>query len=326
MATCIPTPTLTLFTTVISTTVVTTFSASVQTLPDTSSTFTTSSCLSTVSAVCVSLSVFTGTTVIPGGVSTVSIPLIITSIITEVDPTSTLFASCLPNPSNTSPPSQPTSSPPLVHSSSHSFSLPSFSPTTFLVTTTPSPTVVTEQESSTLGNGVITVVTVTSTSTPPPSVVLVSTSVVAASQSLASPSQASRSSSVLAPIVGGAVGGFFFLISVVAVVWIILRKCYRPKESGEEEMVFPYPVTRDRDHTRRRLDLTHEPKPYMYGFVGRSTPDAVATTSWNSPPLTSHSRTSDRRPDSATALIGVSSEFTSIGLASSLPTWSGIQF
>jgi hypothetical protein len=66
--------------------------------------------------------------------------------------------------------------------------------------------------------------------------------------------------------------------------------------------VFPYPVTRDRDHTRR-LDLSHESKPYVYGLVGSTTAEEVVTPQ-NSPSLTSHSRTASDGP--ANALIGAS--------------------
>lgn len=58
--------------------------------------------------------------------------------------------------------------------------------------------------------------------------------------------------------------------------------------------MFPYPVTRDRDH--RQLDLNKESRPYSYGHVGR--PSSVPGSS----PSPSH----DGRPDSATALIGAS--------------------
>jgi hypothetical protein len=71
----------------------------------------------------------------------------------------------------------------------------------------------------------------------------------------------------------------------------------------EEDLLFPYPVTRDRDRTHR-LDLAHEPRPYVYGLVGSTTADIV-TTPRNS---MSHSRTaSDGRLDSTTVLIGTSS-------------------
>ncbi|KAH9180432.1 hypothetical protein EDB89DRAFT_1919100 [Lactarius sanguifluus] len=304
MATCIPTPTLTLFTTVTSTTVITTFSTGVQTLPDTTSPIIFSLCLSTVSGTCVSSTVRTETTVIPGGVSTISGPLIITSIITEVNPISTIFASCSPSPSIPSSISPSSSS----QIPSQTSSVSSFTPTTFLVTTTPSPIVVTEESSSTLNNGAVTVITVLSTSTPPPSVVALSTSIVATP----SQSQGSKSSIALAPIVGGAVGGFSFLVIVVVAVWFLLRKCCGSSEGDDDDdIVFPYPVTRDRDHTQD-LDLSHEPKPYVYGLVGGSTRGAAVMAPQSSP---SDSRASDGRPDSATALIGPSSGFASMAMA-----------
>ncbi|KAH9059987.1 hypothetical protein EDB87DRAFT_650994 [Lactarius vividus] len=303
MATCTPTPSLTLFTTVTSTTVITTFSIGVQTLPDTTSTFISSLCLSTVSGTCVSSTVNTGITVIPGGVSTISGPLIITSIITEVNPISTIFASCSPSspiPSSISPSSS-------SQTPSQTSSVSSFTPTTFLVTTTPSLTVVTKEASSTLDNGAVTVITVISTSTPPPSVVALSTSIVATP----SQSQGSKSSIALAPIVGGAVGGFSFLIIVVVAVWFLLKCCGSSEGDGDDDIVFPYPVTRDRDHAQH-LDLSHEPKPYVYGLVGGSTHGAAVMAPRSSPSL---SRASDGRPDSATALIGPSSGFASMAMA-----------
>jgi hypothetical protein len=84
--------------------------------------------------------------------------------------------------------------------------------------------------------------------------------------------------------------------------------------------VVPYPVIRDRDRTRR-LDLTHEPKPYVYSLVESATADVV--TPRNSPPPTSHSRTaSDARPESAIALIGASSPGLTMTVASA-PSTSG---
>ncbi|KAH9079294.1 hypothetical protein EDB83DRAFT_2310981 [Lactarius deliciosus] len=178
----------------------------------------------------------------------------------------------------------------------------------YRVTTTPSPIVVTEKASSTLDNGAVTVITIISTSTPPPSVVALSTSIVATP----SQSQGSKSSIALAPIVGGAVGGFSFLVIVVVAVWFLLRKCCGSSEvDGDDDIVFPYPVTRDRDHAQD-LDLSHEPKPYVYGLVGGSTRGAAMMAPQSSP---SDSRASDGRPDSATALIGPSSGFTSMAMA-----------
>lgn len=82
------------------------------------------------------------------------------------------------------------------------------------------------------------------------------------------------------------------------------KKCRKAGADREDEdVVFPYPVTRDRDQTRR-LDLARESRPYEYGLVGRSTP---MTDSGSSPGLFNHSRPSDARRDSATALIGSSS-------------------
>jgi hypothetical protein len=74
------------------------------------------------------------------------------------------------------------------------------------------------------------------------------------------------------------------------------KKCRKPQAArDDDEVVFPYPVTRDRDQTTR-LDLNKESRPYSYGHVGRPT----------SVPGSSPSPSHDGRPDSATALIGAS--------------------
>ncbi len=77
------------------------------------------------------------------------------------------------------------------------------------------------------------------------------------------------------------------------------KKCRKPTGVTEEEdVVFPYPVTRDRDQGRR-LDLTKESRPYEHGLVGRSTQMRAPGSS----PAQSH----DGRPDSSVPLIGASS-------------------
>lgn len=100
------------------------------------------------------------------------------------------------------------------------------------------------------------------------------------------------------------------------------RKCRKSSEDEEDDIVFPYPVTRDRGHSQQ-LDLSHEPRPYVYGLVGRPTHDVAGMPPASSPSLLS--RTSDGRPDSATGLIGPSSGLTSMtmagagGILSSIP-------
>lgn len=238
-----------------------------------------------------------------GSVSTVTIPLIVTSIVTIVDPTSTLFASCpsTSTPISTIPSSLSQSTTPQPSQS------PSFAPTTIVITTTPSPTVITTTQASTLGNGAITVITITTTSTPSPDVIVYSTSVPAA------PSQSSKSSNIV-PIAAGAVGGFIILIGAVAALWFILcvrvfgsqaklltwilssKRCRKPnaRANDEDEVVFPYPVIRD----QQRVDLS---RGYEYGHVGRPT---STIGPGGSPGMVNHSYTGDGRRDSATALIG----------------------
>ena len=177
--------------------------------------------------------------------------------------------------------------------------------TTITITTTPLPFPVTTLQTSTLDNGQTTVFTITSTSTPPVST-LTSTP--------ALPSPTSKSSSNIGPIAGGAAGGFIFLIGAVTLTWFIWcvcvtcswekshtyilsrKKCRKPSAvKEEEEVTFPYPVTRDRDQGRR-LDLTKETRPYEYGLVGRSSQIGAPGTL----PAQSH----DGRPESSAGLIG----------------------
>lgn len=158
-----------------------------------------------------------------GTVSTFTIPEVITTIVTILDPTSTLYATCSSTPistipsSLTAPQTQSTTSQPS----------PSPTPTTIAITSTPSPTVVTAEQTTVLDNGSVTVITYTTTSTPPPTVVVVVTS--SASQSQASKS----SSSNIGPIIGGAAGGFVFVVGVVVALWFILcvRLTHPPTKS-----------------------------------------------------------------------------------------------
>ncbi|KAN0123976.1 hypothetical protein V8E52_002466 [Russula decolorans] len=206
-----------------------------------------------------------------GSVSTVTLPLIVTSLITLVNPTSTLYPSCLSS-------SIPTST--IISS----YPQPSPTVTTITITTTPLPFPVTALQTSTLNDGETTVFTITSTSTPPVSTI---TSTPALS------SQTSKSSSNIGPIAGGAAGGFIFLIGAVALTWFIWKSCRKPSAVREEEdVVFPFPVTRDRDQGRR-LDLTKETRTYEYDR--RSTQIGA--------PL---AQTHDGRPNSSAGLIGTS--------------------
>jgi len=110
------------------------------------------------------------------------------------------------------------------------------------------------------------------------------------------PSQTSKSSSNIAPIVGGAAGGFVFLIGIVALTWFIWTKCRKSSTVKEEEdVVFPYPVTRDRDQGRR-LDLTKDTTGRQYEHDRRSTQIGA--------PGRLPAQSFDGRPDSSAGLIG----------------------
>lgn len=69
------------------------------------------------------------------------------------------------------------------------------------------------------------------------------------------------------------------------------KKCCNPSAVREDDDVaFPYPVTRDRDQDRR-LDLTKVTRPYEYGLVGGA-PGRLSAQS------------RDGRPDSSASLAG----------------------
>ena len=209
MAGCNATPTLTLFQTVVSTSIFSTTTVVPQTQSDGEcrSKFYPGALLFPVFAAAFPccLSKTSGIDTSIGSVSSVTLPLIITSLITLVNPTSTLFASC------------PSSSAPITTTTTQSPSAqPSPTVTTITITTTPIPFPVTTIQTSTLANGVITVFTTTSTSTPPVSTII---------STPALPSQTSKSSSNIAPIAGGAAGGFIFLIGIVALTWFIWCVC-----------------------------------------------------------------------------------------------------
>ena len=296
MAACNPSPTLTLFQTVVSTTIITTSTVAPQTQPDgeCSSNYVTISTLGFLFSQSLSTFLFAKTCGIDtstGSVSTVTLPLIITSLITLVNPTSTLYASCVNSPNPTSTIFQ------------SSIPQPSPTVTTVTITTTPLPFPVTALQTSTLNNGATTVYTITSTSTPPVSTI---------TSTPALPSQSSKSSSNIAPIIGGAAGGFIFLITVVALTWFVWCACVtrswkksltyilsrkKCRKSGtvreEDDVVFPYPVTRDREQGRRRLDLTKETRPFEHDR--RSTQIGAPGM-----PVQTH----DGRRDSSAGLIG----------------------
>jgi hypothetical protein len=201
-----------------------------------------------------------------GSVSTVTLPLIITSVITLVNQTSTLYASCssLSNLIVTaaiSTISQSTMTPPQSSST----------PATDTRTTVHTPEI----------SGIVSSINSTPTVIP----------------TFTSQSQTSD----IAPILGGTLGGFFSLIGVVAITWFIRciyatrsrtkshtyifvfarKKCRKSNAAVDErDIVIPFPVTRGRNQSRQ-LDLANESRPSESGFLGRST----QMTGPGSPPL-----------------------------------------
>ncbi|TFY74163.1 hypothetical protein EWM64_g9850 [Hericium alpestre] len=259
----------------------------------------------------------TVTSTLPGDVTTIQVPFIITHIVTDTEPTLTLFASCGSSSQgpSTPPPQQPPSQSPNSASAANSgtslpaVTQPPVSPSdssNVLTTSTPPPIVVTEQTSSTLDNGSVVVLFSTITSSPPPTAVYVPKT--PAPQPAPSPNQdgaSQGSSSNLAPILAGVIPGFFGLFGIVGLI------CRRRKRYGdlEEEEVVPYPVTRVKDR-HRELDLA-EPKPYEYGLVGHA--NSVATSA--SPPTTpaassnlNHLRSEQRDSSSSLDYFGFVSE------------------
>ena len=190
MASCDPTPTLTVFQIVTSTATFTSFTFSLQTQPDGECSPIDWFRIGPGSPVFAFFFETYGVDPFTGSVSTASLPLIETSVITLVNQPSTLYASCS-NSSSLTTTLPPQSSAPATDTSTttHTRNI------TGLITNFPPPL-------SPAGPP-----RPTTTSTPTPTGIL--------------PTSVSQSqTSNFAPIVGGAVGSFCFLIGVVAIIWL----------------------------------------------------------------------------------------------------------
>ncbi|KAI0327971.1 hypothetical protein GY45DRAFT_1067277 [Cubamyces sp. BRFM 1775] len=294
---CTPTPTLTEYELVTSSSLTTTFSESLTTTPpDVTTTFSTSCLVSSVDAVNKTTLCLTSTTMevvstIDGEVNTVQVPVVLTNIITTSQPNATLYAPCPTNNTGNGgspkpPPSQPPSPPPVTQ--------PSY-PTgpVYISIFTPSPTVIVSEISSTLSNGSVFVSYYTFTSTLPPTPIFIPTSMSTSNDT--SYHHSSSSGDDVGPIVGGVLGGFFGLIGLVAFVWFLcLRDRYAGSQFPEYEPTL-YSPTRSRRGKGSSPPPGLEPKPYEYGLVGRppSTPSHCSSPGTSPPPT---------RPQSFSAL------------------------
>ncbi|TDL24887.1 hypothetical protein BD410DRAFT_65872 [Rickenella mellea] len=280
MAACTPIPTETLFTTITTSSVSTSFTSSLTTLPPTTQTNVVTSCAATatVGGACLSEVLSTSFSTISGVVSTAQVPVPTTVLTTITQPTETRFSTCpssTPSQTDSNPPTTPTPPP-----TSQSSSLTTQS-TTFL-----------SEASTTLPNGSVVQTSVVITTVLPPSYVTVPTM----------PGQTQQNTpgkkTAVAPIVGGVAGGLIGLIGIAALVWFILRRRSRWDDIFDRDYDDSMPVTavRKSKSRRGRFDIgedssTAEPKPYHYGLVGQHASPP------NSPPIQPvHSRTPSVAP------------------------------
>ncbi|OCB88006.1 hypothetical protein A7U60_g4791 [Sanghuangporus baumii] len=319
---CVSTPTATQFETITSTSVSTSFSESITTLPDTTSTDFITSCLSSADitlsgsssvgiGTCVSSTVITSTTVIDGGVSTTQVPFEITNSFTSTVPTNTLFAQCTDDTTSDTTPSTTSSTTSLTTSPTTSPTVSTeFSQTSTTVVVTPTTTLTSSQD-TTLSDGQTTQIVVTLTSLLPPTSSVLSSSVpVATTQAN---DNDGGSSSTLGPIIGGTLGGFAGLLLIVGAIWFFRRRRTNWDDIFEkdyEEYSGNKPLTPGRarmldleDEPVRPAEANTEPKPYIYGLVGSKTAnppslDAGLIPAGNASKasLSSHGRTPSTTP------------------------------
>ncbi|KAF5388902.1 hypothetical protein D9757_005078 [Collybiopsis confluens] len=251
---CTSTPTATSTHLITSSTVSTSFSEQVTTIPGTTSLILATSCASfstptgssaSAAPVCVSSETVTiGTTTIGGGAITTSVPVLTTITAVSTDFT-TLFGSIcttVRGDSNTTAASPPTVS-----------------------VTTPPPALITSQSSSTLPNGDVTVVSVTRTLiVPPSSFTVTSTDAAPASNN---PSSSHSASNHLGAIIGGTVGGIFALVAL-----LISIRCFITRRRKRWDDIFEHDIPAVMAQRSDRGDFSladeMEPKPYEFGVVG----------------------------------------------------------
>ncbi|KZV71603.1 hypothetical protein PENSPDRAFT_650467 [Peniophora sp. CONT] len=291
---CDPSPTETQYATVVSTNVITTFSLQLLTIPAAATNVPFPTCVSVEGEACTGTTTILAATTLPDEVKTVTVPLLITELASEVSPTLTLYAPC----------SSTTSSDTLSSTSSSSSFQPvgGSNPTPSLVT--PSATAP-PSSSSTFTNSASSISTSTymivdhvtsaiGTALQGGSTIILYTTIVTShpvtattgsdpSGTNTSPdsqnSPSSRSSTPVAAIAGGTVGGFVGLIALVGLVaWVVHRFRKRADAVWSEEEANEKPAYR----RRPSQPVSIEPKPYQYGIVG-----VPATTPPLTPPATS---------------------------------------
>ncbi|THH20888.1 hypothetical protein EW146_g571 [Bondarzewia mesenterica] len=315
---CASSATETQYETVLSTNIVTTTSLSVQTIPGSVTVVDTQTCLSTVSGSCAATTDVSLPTTLPDTFSTIPVPIIVTTIITESRPTMTLFASCSASQSASSSSFSTASAESSVSSASQSDTA-STSAVTATATASPSSSSAPATSSSASASSTVTsffidhdafagsLVYSTITSSSPASAADIASSESAQPSMHTQQQDKSGSSNNLAPIVGGVLGGFFGLIALVALLWcIIRRKRMHDTWDDADDEVIPYPVSRTRNR-QRGTDLNGHPKPYEYGLVGHANSIGTSASPPPTPAATSlghNSRPSTfYRPDSMTPLI-----------------------
>ncbi|VDB82882.1 unnamed protein product [Peniophora sp. CBMAI 1063] len=287
---CDPSPTETQYATVVSTNVITTFSLQLLTVPGAATNVPFPTCVSSDGDACAGTTTILAPTSGPDQVKTLTVPLLITELETEVTPTLTLFAPC---PSTTSSdPLSTTSSTSTIRPGGGSSPLPA--PATPPATTTPSSTsassmslrstsMVVEDVTSAIGTalqGGSTIILYTTIVTSHPATATVGTDTSGTNSASGSQSSgSSHSGSPVAAIAGGTVGGFVGLLALAGLVACIVQRFRKRADAiwSEEE-------ANEKPTYRRRPSrpVSISPQPYHYGIVG-----GTATTPPLTPPATS---------------------------------------
>ncbi|KAI0090818.1 hypothetical protein BDY19DRAFT_737431 [Irpex rosettiformis] len=302
---CNPTPTKTQFAIVASTSTLTTVTDSVLSRPPIATTIHTRACSSMVlgpgTTTCVELDV-TEVSTIPGGQTTLQMPIVIVFQITQASPTKTLFASCSGTKEYQSVISAQT---PLLTSPP-----PSMSSISLITTTvTPAPSVIASEYTTTLLDGSVEVDTTFSTSTFAPIPVVITANPTTPSPQSTSTSSAPSTPSIAGPIVGGILGGFFGLIGIVFLIWWLWKKqkVFLPASLASEK------PSSSNHHPRLPPGYMVEPQQYEYGNVG----SAASHRSHNSSPPSLYARSSQSHSHSHGHSIGYGGTHPSFAGASS---------